>query len=194
MAALAMVETALDPFATVRALNKMRRAGFVVRLAGTDLQIAPLSSLTDPQRSYLRSHKAALVALLSDAETVYRALVQAGTAGLAWREGMPADWSDDRLLAAGEVLYADGRMVNRIGRRYDPTSAPAIEIGPECPLAAESPEIASCASTASVTPIDREAYEERAAIMEFDGGLSRDKAEQKALALAIRAEDKVPRP
>lgn len=146
MTALALIETAADPMATVRALNKMRRAGFVVRLAGADLQIAPVARLSDSQRAYLRSHKAALVALLGDAETLHRALVQAGTVGLWWREGTPADWSDDRLLAAGEVLYADGRMVSRYERRYGPTSAPAIAEGPEYPLAAEAPEIASCAA------------------------------------------------
>ena len=91
MTALAMIETAADPFATVRALTKMRRAGFVVRLAGADLQIAPVARLSDSQRAYVRSHKAALVALLADAETVYRALVEAGPAGLGWREGTPDD-------------------------------------------------------------------------------------------------------
>lgn len=53
-----------------------------------------------------------------DAETVHAALALAGTAGLGWREGTPADWSDARLLAAGEVLYADGRMTHRNDRRY----------------------------------------------------------------------------
>ena len=144
MSTAAKLETAADPMATVRVLNKMRRAGFVVRLAGDDLQIAPVDRLSDSQRAYLRSHKLALVGLLGDAETLAAALQQAGTAGLGWREGTPADWPDDRLLAAGEVLYADGRMVNRYGRRYGPTSAPAIEIGPEYPQAAEAPEIASC--------------------------------------------------
>lgn len=115
-ATAAKLETAADPFATVRAMNKMRRAGFVVRLAGADLQIAPVARLSDSQRAYLRTHKAALVGLLNDADTVYRALVEAGPAGLLWREGTPADWDDGRLLAAGEVLYADGRMVNRHGR------------------------------------------------------------------------------
>ena len=66
----------------------------------------------------------ALVALLMDADTVYRDLVQAGTAGLAWREGTPADWPDARLLAADEVLYGDGRMVNRNDRRYLREHAP----------------------------------------------------------------------
>lgn len=194
MAALALTETAADPFSAVRAWRRMRAAGFALSVEGDGLVVTPASGLSDSQRAYLRSHKAALVELLGDAETVYRALVEAGTAGLAWREGTPGDWSDDRLLVAGEVLYADGRMVNRKERRHGPTSAPAIEIGPEYPRAAEAPEIASCTPTASVTPIDLEAYEERAAIMEFDGGLSRNEAEQKALALAIRAEVKEPRP
>jgi len=78
----------------------------------------PASTLNEQQRAFLRQHKAALVGLLMDAETVYRALQAAGDAGLAWREGTPADWPDARLLAAGEVLYSDGRMVNRLGRRY----------------------------------------------------------------------------
>ncbi|MBL8252112.1 MAG: hypothetical protein JNJ76_00735 [Candidatus Competibacter sp.] len=192
-AAPALVEIAADPFAPVRVLNKMRAAVFVVHLAGTDLQIAPIASLTDPQRSYLRSHKPALVGLLMDAETLAAALAEAGPAGLAWREGTPADWSDDRLLAAGEVLYADGRMVNRHERRFCPTAAPPIEEGPECPLAADAPEIASCAAL-NVVPMEREVFEERAAIMEYDGGLSRDEAERKALALARRAEDREQRP
>lgn len=148
MTALALMKTsAPDPFATVRALNKMRTAGFVVRLAGADLQIAPVARLSDSQRAYLRAHKPALVALLTDAETVYSALVQAGVAGLGWREGTPPDWAGARLLAAGEVLYAIGRMVNRMGRRYRPESAPAIEEDPERPRAAEAPHDASGAAT-----------------------------------------------
>jgi hypothetical protein len=131
MSAAAKLEPAPDPFATVRALNRMRAAGFVVRLAGADLQIAPIASLSDSQRSFLRSHKAALVGLLTDAETLYRALEQAGTAGLWWREGTPADWSDDRMLAAGEVLYSTRRMVNRNERRYLPERAPPILEPPE---------------------------------------------------------------
>lgn len=126
MAALAMAEVAADPFTAMRALNRMRRAEFSLRLAGDSLQIAPIDRLTAEQRAYIRVHKPALVALLNDAETVYRALVEAGAAGLWWREGTPADWPDDRLLAAGEVLYGDGRMVNRMNRRYCSGSAPAF--------------------------------------------------------------------
>lgn len=127
MTAPALVEiAAVNPMAAVRALNKMRAAGFAVRLAGDALQIAPIERLSEPQRTYIRNHKPTLVALLTDAETVYRALALAGPAGLGWREGTPAAWSDARLLAVGEVLYADGRMVNRMDRRYLKEHAPPV--------------------------------------------------------------------
>lgn len=61
-----------------------------------------------------------------DAKILIRALNAAGPAGLDWREGTPVDWSDDRLLDAGEVLYREGRMVNRWGRRYLPAQAPRL--------------------------------------------------------------------
>ena len=118
MTAPALIEVNTNPFTAVRALNRLRTAGVVVELDGTRLAVSAAEPLTEAQRTELRAHKPALVALLLDAETVYRALVQAGPAGLAWREGTPADWDDARLLAAGEVLYADGRMVNRNDRRY----------------------------------------------------------------------------
>ena len=158
-----------DYMAVVRTLNRMRRAGFILRLDGSDLAVSPFSRLTDAQRAYIRAHKSALVELLTDAGILYEALQGAGAAGLDWQEGTPQDWPDARLLAAGEVLYADGRMVSRLGRRY------ATECRPPVP------------DLANVIPIDREAYEERAAIMEFDGGLQRGEAERKALALALRA-------
>ena len=112
-----------DPFTAVRAMNRMRTAGFALSLDAGRLLIKPISHLNDAQRAYLRAHKPALVALLMDADTVYSALEQAGTAGLAWREGTP-DWPDARLLAADEVLYGDGRMVNRNDRRYLRSCAP----------------------------------------------------------------------
>jgi hypothetical protein len=61
-----------------------------------------------------------------DAKTLIQALNAAGPAGLNWREGTPNDWDDVRLLAAGEVLYADGRMVNVLGRRYLTAQAPRL--------------------------------------------------------------------
>lgn len=71
------------------------------------------------------------MALLNDAETLHRALIEAGAAGLVWREGTPADWDDARLLAAGEVLYSDWRMVNVLGRRFLRKCAPASDEGPQ---------------------------------------------------------------
>jgi hypothetical protein len=112
MKAAAKLETpATDSFA-------MRAARFTLVVEGDELVVTPASGLPEPQRAYLREHKGEQVKLLSDTETLYHALVDADPAGLAWREGTPPDWSDDRLLAAGEVLYGDGRMVNRNERRY----------------------------------------------------------------------------
>ena len=127
MTAPALVEIAADPFVAMRALNRMRTAGFSLRLAGESLQIAPADRLSESQRAFIRAHKPALVALLQDAEIVYRALVQAGAAGLGWMEGTPADWTGERLLAAGEVLYGDGRMMSVYGRRYLKEHAPPFE-------------------------------------------------------------------
>lgn len=176
MNAAALIETVADPFAAMRAMNKMRVAGFALRLESGDLIVSPFSQLSEQQRAYIRAHKAALVYLLADAEILHEYLVQAGPAGLAFREGTPADWSHARLLAAGEVLYADGRMVNRNDRRYLKEHAP--------PIQDIQPDIS--ADMNNVIPMDREAYEERAAIMEYDAGLPRAEAERKALALTIR--------
>ena len=126
MNAAVKTEVAIDPMATVRALKRMRRHGFTLRLVGNDLAISPFSSLSDAQRQFIRARKVALVALLMDAETVYSALAQAGSSGLAWREGTPADWTGERLLAAQEVLYHDRRMVFADGRHYLRACAPPI--------------------------------------------------------------------
>ena len=115
-----------DPISMMRAFNKMRTAGFMLSVEGENLVVEPASKLTDEQRGFLRTHKAALVGLLSDAETLADALAKVGTAGLGWREGTPPDWSDVRLLSAGEVLYATKRMINVLGRRYSVASAPPM--------------------------------------------------------------------
>ena len=131
MTAPALIEApAADPMAAVRALKRIRAAGFTLELDGAALAVAPADRLTDPQRAYIRAHKPALVKLLIDAAVLHEALVQAGPAGLAWMEGTPADWTPARLLAADEVLYGNGRMVTRWDRQYlrehapDPSDAP----------------------------------------------------------------------
>lgn len=182
MNATAKMEAAApSPMALVRAIRRMEQAGFALSVEGSGLAITPASQLNEQQRAYLRSHKGELVALLQDADTLAGLLEQAGWSGLGWREGTPPEWDDDYLLAVDEVLYGAGRMVNRLGRRYATAVAPPR---PDYPDAANVPEIAS---TSNVMPLDREAFEERAAIMEYDGGLPRDEAEKKALALSIRA-------
>lgn len=93
-----------DPFVVPQALNRLRRSGFALSVEGGKLIVAPGSRLTDADRTFLRAHKPALMALLKD-----------------------------------------------------PPASPA-------PV------------------IDWEAFEERAAIMEYDGGLTREEAERKALA------------
>ncbi|MFZ1641570.1 MAG: hypothetical protein WAV07_09080 [Candidatus Contendobacter sp.] len=107
----------------VRCHHRMRRAGFTVRLMDNELQVAPADRLSAEQLATIREHKPALVALLQDAETLHAALVQAGPAGLGWQDEMPG-WDDARRLAAGEVLYADRRMMSRDGRRYLRERAP----------------------------------------------------------------------
>ena len=121
MTAPALVEVAM------RAMNRMRTAGFVLELDGPDLVVSPADRLSESQRAFIRQHKDALVALLQDAAVLHEALVQAGPAGLAWLEGTPADWTGERLLAAGEVLYGDGRMMSVYGRRYLKEHAPPFE-------------------------------------------------------------------
>ena len=149
MSAAPKLEVIADPFAIIRALNRMRAAGFALSLENGWIAVEPLSRLTDAQRAYLRSYKLALVALLEDAEALHHALVDSGPAGLVWMEGTLGDWDDTGLLAAGEVLYGDGRMVNAHGRRYAIKHAPAVEIGPEYSVPVEAPEIASRAEEAA---------------------------------------------
>jgi hypothetical protein len=123
-AALALVEIAADPFGPVRVLNRMSAAGFALELDGRALVASPADKLSAAQRDFIRANRGGLVALLEDAETLHHALVDAGHAGLGWQAGTPADWDNTRLLAAGEVLYSDGRMVSAHGRRYAAECAP----------------------------------------------------------------------
>ena len=127
MSAVRNLETiTTDPFLLVRGLRRMRAAGFVIRESDGAIEISPFESLSAKQLEWLRTHKAALVELLRDAELLASAIERAGPSGLGWREGTPESWSDARLLAAGEVLYSTGRMVSALGRRYTPACAPPL--------------------------------------------------------------------
>jgi len=111
-----------------RFLETLNHQGLTLIARGAQLIVKPGNLLTANDETLIREHKPELMRLarLRDAETVYRALVEAGPVGLNWREGTPADWPDDRLLDAGEALYRDGRMVNVLGRRYLAAQAPRL--------------------------------------------------------------------
>ena len=185
-AALALVEVA-DPFGPVRVLNRLGAAGFTLSVRDGRLLATPFSRLSEQQRAYLHANKPALVALLEDAEALHHALVVAGPAGLAWQAGTPADWSDDRLLASGEVLYGDRRMVSRHGRRFAAESAP---VGPDiqqdtasAPPAEIQGTAATCAGKTPDTPPDDPAGRRVAELMAQ--GWERRNAEARARSEAM---------
>ena len=157
MSAALPLDTAPDPFALGRAWRRMKAAGFEIRVAGDSLQVSPFDSLSDSQRAYLHTHKAALVALLTDVEAIASLLATAGAVGVL--EGQLPDWPWDRRYVALDVLISQSRARYVLGRYYQAAQAPVV---------------------------DWEAFEERAAIMEYDGGLTRNEAEAKAMAIAVR--------
>lgn len=125
-----------DPMTLVRAINRMTAAGFSIRVGeGQRLLVSPLSKLTEPQRAFIRSHKAELVALLQDAEGFHRALLEAGSAGLGWREGTPGEWSDDYRLAVVYLTHFQGRSSHVLGRRY------AASVAPPMPAFHDAPDV-----------------------------------------------------
>ena len=128
-----------DPFATVRALKRMRAAGFALELDGPALVVSPADRLTEEQRRFIRQHKPALVALLQDAAVLHEALVKAGAAGLGWTEGTPADWTGERLLAAHELLHHARRTMNVYGRRYLTEHAPPFTWADDAPAGEVAP-------------------------------------------------------
>ena len=67
------------------------------------------------------------------------------------------------------------------------TAIPATDATEEGKMAGTVARIATVAVASPPSPetFDREAFEERAAIMEFDGGLSRDEAEREAWAAVL---------
>lgn len=153
-AALALVEiAAADPFGLVRAMNRMAGAGFALSVRDNRLLASPFTKLSEQQRAYLHAHKPALVALLEDAEALHHALVDAGPAGLGWQAGTPADWDNTRLLAAGELIYGDGRMVSVNGRRFAAESAPpGPDIPPDMPSAPLAETASAAATWADISP------------------------------------------
>lgn len=130
-----------DPMALVRAINRMKAAGFAIRLEGGGLAVTPASRLTEAQRGFIHSHKGELIALLQDADALAALLDEAGSAGLGWREGTP-QWDDGYLLAVGAALYSSRRMVSRLGRRYAASVAPPMPAFHDAPQAPEIEPVA----------------------------------------------------
>jgi hypothetical protein len=125
-----------EPFAMVRAFNRMRAKGHSLSLEHGKLVVESAVDLTDEQAEFIHANKPGLVALLYDADTLADALDKAGAVGLSWREG--TDWSDGRLLAAGEVLYSQRRMVSVLGRRYKASVAPLMPMLKEASTVGEN--------------------------------------------------------
>ena len=147
-----------DPFQVLRLYHQTRLTGFSLSVQAGRLLVEPLSGLAESQRAAIVAHKPALVALLADVATLSALLATAGAAGIA--AGEPPGWDWERRYVALDVLIANGHARFVLGRHYAAAHAPVI---------------------------DWEAVEERAAIMEYDGGLDRNKAEQLALARVLAA-------
>jgi len=64
----ALLEGPRDPTTAVRVLNRMRAAGFALSVEDGRLMCEPLSRLSEEQRATLRTHKPALIALLTNAK------------------------------------------------------------------------------------------------------------------------------
>ena len=56
----------MDGMATVRALKRIRGAGFTLTVEDDRLVVEPLSSLSDAQQQFIRAHNVALVAWSGD--------------------------------------------------------------------------------------------------------------------------------
>jgi hypothetical protein len=60
------------------ALSRIELAGFSVALAGDSLEITPASLLTQPQREFLKSHKAEILTELSSYQKIINWLASIG--------------------------------------------------------------------------------------------------------------------
>ena len=60
------------------ALSRIESAGFTVALAGDSLEITPASLLTQPQREFLKSHKAEIITELSTYQKIINWLASIG--------------------------------------------------------------------------------------------------------------------
>lgn len=85
------------------------------------------------------------------------------------------------------MSYLD-RLKRKISQQDAPRGgATKVTKAPFVPfVATPAAPLRQISAASGPTPIDREAFEERAAIIEFDGGLSRDEAERTAWAMILQ--------
>ena len=98
-----------DPMAAARVLAEMRASGFEILASGDSLRVAPAESLTDSQRATLRTHKPALIALLTDAKASMLSGQCAGSYGTRalWRMVIQDKSRFAKSLGPGETDCTD---------------------------------------------------------------------------------------
>jgi len=111
---------------TFRAWQKMKNAGYSLRLLDESLAVEP-ATLDERQQQFVMRARDRLIQLLRDARFVEELIKEAGTSGLDWKQGTET-WDDVRLLAANEVLYATNRIANYDGVRYHQSVARPNEV------------------------------------------------------------------
>ncbi len=122
---------------------------------------------------------------------------QVGTVGTQALMRVPASRRvGDRQGTNGDKRATTPRHIGMAAGTAGFPPAPCTQLSPPCPHAPEAGRLneinvspvspfvpAAAGKNASAEDFDREAFEERAAIMEFDGGMTRADAEVAALAL-----------
>jgi hypothetical protein len=119
-----------------QALTQMKAAGILMRARGDRLSVASREPLTNPQRAWIRAHKAELLRLLTDSAPNPPCVGKNDPASIrGTREG----WRSVRDLAGGEsrnarALPARHAMCVYRYRLTDKPDAWLIMIAPDCDL------------------------------------------------------------
>ena len=140
-------------------IHQLRARGFALEATGDRLMVAPSSRLTDADRDAIRCNKPELLALLSAPTCADCGQPLESDAAPGWRHSWcPAGCSDAWEALGGQTLGASGAPL--FGGRLSLFDA--------------------CYRDADTDDEGRYVLAERAAVYEFDGGLSRAEAEERA--------------
>ena len=126
------------------AIQRIQAAGYRLRLAGNTLQICPADRLSDAQRAFIASHKAALVAALSARVTTEREPLTAVEAVDALhRDGFAVRVERESLIVepADQLTEAQRGFIGNLGWAMVQLLAVAREREPVA-----APEYVCCAS------------------------------------------------